>query len=113
MGRRAGRRNLLCGERLMSTRPPTHIPMALSGARRHFDHWRGQQPNKRARLPKALWQQAVALAQEHGLNKTARALGLKYDSLKKHLEAASTEISGPQQACPAFLELLPEALRPA
>ena len=97
----------------MSTRPPTNIPMALSRARRQFDHWRSQQPNKRARLPKELWQQAVALAQEHGLNKTARALGLKYDSLKKHLEAASTEISGPQKARPAFLELLPEALRPA
>ena len=96
----------------MSTRPPTNIPMALSRARRKFDHWRSQQSNKRARLPKELWQQAVALAQDHGLNKTARALGLKYDSLKKHLEAASTEISGPHKARPGFLELLPESLKP-
>lgn len=37
---------------------------ALSEAHRQFDHWRSQQPNKRTRLPKELWQLAVALARE-------------------------------------------------
>lgn len=55
--------------------------LRLSTARRQFDHWRSQQPNKRTRLPKALWQQAVALAKEHGLNKTAHALNVKYYSI--------------------------------
>ena len=91
----------------MSTKQPANIPIALSTARRQFDHWRSQQPNKRTRLPKEFWQQAVALAKEHGLNKTARALGLKYYALKKHLEATATDESKQAEARREFLELLP------
>ena len=75
----------------MSTGQPTNIPIALSRARRQFDRWRSQQHNKRTRLPKELWQKAVALAREHGLNKTARALGLNYYSLKKHIDEAGAD----------------------
>ncbi|HUV67468.1 MAG TPA: hypothetical protein VMW24_26490 [Sedimentisphaerales bacterium] len=91
----------------MSTRQPANIPAALSAARRQFDRWRSRQPNQRARLPEALWQNAVALARKHGLNKTARALGLKYESLKKHLAATATGPSKPSQGRWEFLELLP------
>jgi hypothetical protein len=91
----------------MSTREPANIPMALSRARRQFDRWRRRQRNKRARLPEDLWQKAAALAHKHGLNKTARALGLKYDSLKKHLEATATDSSEPGGTQCEFLELLP------
>jgi hypothetical protein len=49
----------------------------------------------------------VALAREHGVNKTARFLGLKYESLKKHLEATPPGASGLGTTGPAFLELLP------
>ena len=92
----------------MSTKQPANISIALSTARRQFDHWRSQQPNKRTRLPKELWQQAVALAKEHGLNKTARALSLKYYSLKNHLEATATDELKPAEARREFLELLPD-----
>ena len=91
----------------MNTKQPANMPRALSEARCQLDHWRSQQPNKRTRLPKELWQQAVVLAKEHGLNKTARALGLKYYSLKKHLEATATDKSKPAEARREFLELLP------
>jgi len=91
----------------MSTRQPANIPMALSRARRQFDRWRSRQPNKRARLPEDLWQKAVALAHKYGLNKTARALGLKYYSLKRHLEAAATDRTEPGGTQCGFLELLP------
>jgi hypothetical protein len=91
----------------MSTKQPANIPIALTIARRQFDHWRSQRPNKRTRLPKEFWQQAVALAKEHGLNKTARALGLKYYSLKKHLEATATDELKPAEARREFLEFLP------
>jgi len=91
----------------MSTRQPANIPVALSTARRQFDLWRSRQRNKRVRLPEELWQKAVALAHKHGLNKTARALGLKYYSLKKHLEAAATDESKPAETLCEFLELLP------
>lgn len=91
----------------MSTKHSTNIPIALSEARRQLDHWRSQQPNKRTRLPKELWQQAVALAKEHGLNKTARALNVKYDSLKKHLHETGADERCSAKPQPDFIELLP------
>ena len=96
----------------MRTKPPANLPIALSTARRQFDHWRSQQPNKRTRLPEELWQQAVALAKEHGLNKTARALNVKYYSLKKHLDQAGASGLVPAKAEPDFIELLPGTMTP-
>jgi hypothetical protein len=55
----------------------------------------------------------VALAQEHGINKTARTLGLKYDSLKKHLEEAPPGASGLGKARSEFIELLPREVVPS
>ena len=97
----------------MSTKLPTNIPMALSEARRQLDHWRNQQPNKRTRLPKELWQRAAALAKEHGLNKTARALGLKYYSLKKHLDETGADALVAAKPTPDFIEFLPGTMTPS
>jgi len=96
----------------MSTKQPPSIPIALSTARHQLDHWRSQQPNKRTRLPKEFWQQAVALAKEHGLNKTARALGLKYYSLKKHLDETGTDALVAAKPTADFIELLPGTMTP-
>jgi len=96
----------------MNTQQPANMSEALSEARRQLDHWRSQQPNKRTRLPKELWQQAVALAKEHGLNKTARALGLKYYSLKKHLDEAGAANESSVKPQPNFIELLGGTMSP-
>ena len=90
----------------MSNRQPVNIPIALSRARQQLDHWRSRQRSKRARLPKELWRQAVALAREHGLNKTARALGLKYCSLKKHLNEVDADELVPAKPTPDFIEFV-------
>ena len=100
------------GEQLMNAKEPTKIPITLSEVRRQLDHWRSQQPNKRTRLPKEFWRQAVAFAQEHGLNKTARALKVKYESLKKHLEQGGAEEGHSAKVQPEFIELLPAAIKP-
>jgi len=63
-------------------------------------------------LPEELWRQAAALAREHGLNKTSRALGLKYYSLKKHLDEMTTEQVIPAKAEPDFIELVPGVMTP-
>jgi len=97
----------------MSTQQPTNIPAALSEARRQLDLWRSQQPNKRTRLPKELWQQAVALAKEHGLNMTARALNVKYYSLKKHFDEAGAAEGSSVKPTPNFIELLPSTVTPS
>jgi hypothetical protein len=83
--------------------------MPLSLARRQLDQWRNQQPGRK-RLPRELWAEAVVLAREHGINKTARILGLKYESLKQHLEAAPPGASDPGEARPEFMELLPRTM---
>lgn len=95
----------------MRTKQPANIPVALSAASQRFDQWRSRH-RKRTRLPKELWRQAAALAQEHGLNKTARALGLDYYSLKKHLEETTTEELIPARAEPDFIELLGGVMTP-
>ncbi len=96
----------------MNNRQPVNIPIALSRARHQLDHWRSRQRSKRARLPKELWSQAVALAQEHGLNKTARALGLKYYSLKKHLDETGADNLMPAKTEPDFIEFVGGVMTP-
>jgi hypothetical protein len=90
----------------MSTRQSADVPVVLSATRRQLEHWRSRQSGRK-RLPQELWAKAVALAREHGINQTARALGLKYDSLKKRVERTAPEESGPEAARGEFLELLP------
>jgi hypothetical protein len=90
----------------MRTKQPANLPIALSRARRQFDQWRSRH-RKRSRLPKELWHEAAALAREYGLNKTASALGLKYYSLKKHLDEMTIKEVIPTKAEPDFIELVP------
>lgn len=88
----------------MRTRLSPKVPGPLSRARRQFEQWRNRQPGRR-RLPPDLWAKAVTLAHTYGLNRTAQALGLKHDSLKKHFETVATDPSDPGKT--EFLELLP------
>ena len=96
----------------MNTKRSSKIPNALCEARRQLDHWRSGQPSKRTRLPEEFWRQAVALAQEYGLNKTAGALKVKYESLKKHLEQGGAEEGHSAKVQPEFIELLPATIKP-
>jgi hypothetical protein len=111
-GSSGGPAETIFGEQLMSTKQLSSIPLALSQARHQLDLWRSQRPNKRTRLPKAFWQQAVALAKEHGLNKTAHALNVKYYSLKKHLDHAEAAASVASKTKPHFIELMPGTMTP-
>ena len=96
----------------MNAKQPAKIPIALYEARRQLDQWRSQQPSKRTRLPKEFWRQAVALAREYGLNKTARALKVKYESLKKHIEQSGANEEDSAKAQPEFIELLTATIKP-
>jgi len=90
----------------MKTRTETPIAAALVEGRRRFDEFRGRH-RPRAPLPKDLWALAVDLAMEHGLNRTAGALGLDYYSLKTRVDAAGD--SGDK---PEFIELLSAGFPP-
>jgi len=95
----------------MSTRSPANGPTSLAIARHQIGQWRSRQQGRK-RLPRELWQKAVVLAQAYGVNKTARTLGLKYDSLRKHLEVAPPGESDPGKARCDFIELLPGEMTP-
>jgi len=93
----------------MSTSPPANLPVALRTARRQLDHWRSRH-RPHTRLPEELWRKAAVLARKHGLNKTARALGLKYYSLKKRIEAKASGVSKAEEIPCEFVELLPSPM---
>jgi hypothetical protein len=82
------------------------LPKDLQWGRSQFRAWR-QHRRARGRIPDTLWALAVRLVNRHGLNRTARALGVDYYSLKKRAEAAASE---PPAARPAFVELPAPAL---
>ena len=91
----------------MNTRQSADVPVTLSATRRQLEQWRSRRSGRK-RLPQELWAKAVVLAREHGINQTARALGLKYDSLKKHLATAAPGERNPGKTKSLdFIELLP------
>jgi hypothetical protein len=93
----------------MSTSAPTNLPVDLRTARRQLDRWRSRH-RPHTRLPEELWRKAMTLARKHGLNRTASALGLKYYSLKKRVEAKAPGVSKAEKIPCEFVELLPRPM---
>ena len=85
----------------MGTRQRGALPKDLAQAQSRLEAWRERRPGGR-RIPQPLWDLAVRLASQHGLSRTATALGLDYYSLKKRAEAAAPL---PPPCGPAFVEL--------
>ncbi len=75
--------------------------LGLEDARRRIARWRDTRPYRGAPMPAALWRAAIALARQHGLYPTARALRLDYGSLKKRRDAAGAG----RVSSPTFVEL--------
>ena len=70
--------------------------------RKRLDAWR-KSHRPRARIPDRLWNSAVHVAVQCGLNRTAKALRLDYYDLKERLDAARLK----QGPIPPFIELSP------
>ena len=85
----------------MGPRQRGELPKDLAQARSRFEAWR-QRRSAGRRIPQPLWDLAVRLVSQHGLSRTATALGLDYYSLKKRVEATAQE---PPSPSPAFVEL--------
>jgi len=73
----------------------------LEQTRRRITRWRETRTHRGAPMPAALWTAAIALARQHGLYPTARALRLDYGSLKKRRDAAGAD----RVSAPTFVEL--------
>ena len=87
----------------------SNLPTKLARGRQCFEKWR--RTNKpRARLPQHLWALAAQLAQEYGVNRTARTLRLDYNCLKKRIEFPVSDDASQAISTPQFLELLPAGM---
>ena len=88
------------------------IPGEMAKVRRDIEEWRSIR-TKRCRLPDWLWEAAAALGRTHGIYRTARALHVSYESLKRRVVSGNggrrpTDRMG-QTAVP-FVELRPAPL---
>src|ERR1022692_3485893 len=68
-------------------------PRELSRMRQRLDDWRKGNARGVA-FPEKLWASAGRLAQRHGVFRSARALGLEYNKLKRASDGAVGRISG-------------------
>jgi len=57
-------------------------PREVGRMRRRLDEWRKSNASRTA-FPRRLWESAGRLARRHGIHRTARALGLEYNKLKR------------------------------
>ena len=71
--------------------------------RKRIDRWR-QTRRKRSPMPKALWEEAVRLADVHGVSPVSRQVGVDYYSLKNRRKQASKKQRG-QISETEFVEL--------
>jgi len=78
----------------MRTAAACKVPVALKRIQQRLERWR-QTRGGRRRIPEGLWGLAVQAVSTYGLNKTARALGLDYYSLKRRVAAAGDPSGGP------------------
>lgn len=79
------------------------LAKATEELRERFDTWRKTRRSPTP-IPPELWDRAVDLANEQGLWKTARALRIDYNALKKRANARASE--RPVSPVPQFVELL-------
>lgn len=71
----------------MGKRRGRGLPAGAKQVRDGIEHWRKTRA-KRCRMPEPLWDEAVALAQAHGVYRISQALRLSYDSLNVRVARA-------------------------
>jgi hypothetical protein len=94
----------------VSPSEPTPFPPLLADARSQFAEWRSSRLRSTERIPPALWKAAARCAARFGIHPTARALGLDYAALKRHMPTVAKPT--PAVASP-FVEFVPSALSAA
>jgi len=82
------------------------IPEGIIQLQRQLEQFRSTHP-LRTKLPAVIWQAAVELARQHGVNSVAYPLRLDYAGLKRRL--GGTSGIRRRKAKPAFVELVAAA----
>lgn len=87
----------------MAGRKRLTVPAELARGRDRFESWRQTCPAG-TRIPSRLWSLAVALAETHGVSRTASVLKLDHNALKRRMTAKAPES---RTSLPEFIELPP------
>jgi hypothetical protein len=87
---------------LMTERPTVSVAAEIAEAQQRFENWRRDR-KRGERVPADLWGTAVALAKEHGVWPTAKALHLDHSRLKRHVGNDEED-----EESRAFVELIPQ-----
>ena len=87
----------------MSERPTDTVPAEIEEAQLQFENWRRER-RRGERIPENLWVTAVAVAKEHGVWPTARALHLDHSRLKRRVRNGEEE----DVKSGAFVEVIPQ-----
>jgi len=82
------------------------IPEAIAQLQSQLEQFRSTHP-LRTKLPEAIWQAAVELARQHGVNAVAYRLRLDYAGLRRRLGGGASIRH--RKARPAFVELVTTA----
>ena len=91
----------------MDTTTRGDLPARLEGIRRRFERWRRTRKGH-ARIPDSLWDAAALMADRYGISRTANALGVNYQALKKRLGRTAAAACGQAAEGEArFVELTP------
>ena len=91
----------------MGTRYTGNLPARLEGVRRRFERWRGTRKGH-GRIPDSLWDAAALMAGRYGISRTANALGVNYQVLKKRLGRTAAAACGQEaEGKTRFEELTP------
>ncbi len=90
----------------MPNKNPADIPIEMAKVSRRLERWRkirrGREP-----IPKRLWSAAAAVAREHGINPTSKALHLEFKKLKEVVESGKpTKRKRTARPMPQFVELM-------
>ena len=96
----------------MTTTARLHADHQLDQLAAQFEHWRQHRARPHERIPKALWDQAVALTETLAPSRVATHLRLGVADLKKQIALRQPEPA--QNAVPlGFVELPPASVSPA
>ena len=80
------------------------IPIGMEKVYRRLEHWRRKRRG-RSPIPKPLWAAAAAVAREHGINRTSKALHLEFNKLKELAESTGAR-KRTAKPTPQFVELM-------
>ena len=89
----------------MQTDTSLHVDHQLDQLAAQFEHWRQSRSHPHDRIPEALWDQAVALAQTLLPSRVAKHLRLGLSDLKKQIAKGQGQAAAQRSVATGFVEV--------